>query len=414
MKHKIDSRQILKQRQNLSYHQRYELDILEISNMELQEAIQNELESNPCLEQDMSYETGHIQKEETNFELLLNYVVKEKTLSEELYDQIRWCNYSIHTDLAYFIADMLDSNGYLTYKNEELLKYFPQYDESDVEETIKVLQMMEPRGIAARSLSECLLIQLSSKEGYVVDIARHIVRDHLEEVASNHVSFLAKQMKTSLTTIQDAINLIKSLDPKPGARFSNTASYLKPDLYCYIENGEIHLELMNETYGLYLSDFPKMDRKEYRIWNRNALNLISAIKKRNQTLLKVGYAVCRFQQNYFIHSTGLKPCTMKQIAVISKIHESTVSRCIAGKSLIFNDQVIPLKYFFPKGLALDSVLEIQDVIRTLIKQEDPCHPLSDESISVKLGELDYQVSRRTVAKYRENMKIASSARRKKK
>ena len=152
MKHKIDSRQILKQRQNLSYHQRYELDILEISNMELQEAIQNELESNPCLEQDMSYETGHIQKEETNFELLLNYVVKEKTLSEELYDQIRWCNYSIHTDLAYFIADMLDSNGYLTYKNEELLKYFPQYDESDVEETIKVLQMMEPRGIAARSL----------------------------------------------------------------------------------------------------------------------------------------------------------------------------------------------------------------------------------------------------------------------
>ena len=174
MQQNIDSRQILYQKQQLSYHQRFELDVLEISSMDLNEMIQKELESNPFLEQDMCLETGHIRKEETNFELLLNYVVKEKTLSEELHEQVRWYDKDLHIDLAIFITDMLDSNGYLNYTNKELLKYFPQYDTQEVEKTIKIIQTMEPAGVAARSLSECLLIQLSKMEGTIAEIAKRI------------------------------------------------------------------------------------------------------------------------------------------------------------------------------------------------------------------------------------------------
>lgn len=414
MQQNIDSRQILYQKQQLSYHQRFELDVLEISSMDLNEMIQKELESNPFLEQDMCFETGHIRKEETNFELLLNYVVKEKTLSEELHEQVRWYDKDLHIDLAIFITDMLDSNGYLNYTNKELLKYFPQYDTQEVEKTIKIIQTMEPAGVAARSLSECLLIQLSKMEGTIAEIAKRIADGYLEEVALNHIDLLAKQINTTTANIQRAFDLIKSLDPKPGSKYSNTASYLYPDLFCFIEDNKIHLELMNETYGLHVNKLPKTDYEECRSWYRNATNLVSAIKKRNQTLLKVGNAICEFQKDYFLYSTGLKPCSMKQIADICNVHESTVSRCVADKSMIFNNQVIPLKYFFPRGLADDSVIEIQELIHDLVRKEDPYHPLSDEKISQMLAELDYQISRRTIAKYREKMNIPSSSKRKRK
>lgn len=414
MQQNIDSRQILYQKQQLSYHQRFELDVLEISSMDLNEMIQKELESNPFLEQDMCLETGHIRKEETNFELLLNYVVKEKTLSEELHEQVRWYDKDLHIDLAIFITDMLDSNGYLNYTNKELLKYFPQYDTQEVEKTIKIIQTMEPAGVAARSLSECLLIQLSKMEGTIAEIAKRIADGYLEEVALNHIDLLAKQTNTTTANIQRAIDLIKSLDPKPGSKYSNTASYLYPDLFCFIEDSKIHLELMNDTYGLHVNKLPKTDYEECRSWYRNATNLVSAIKKRNQTLLKVGNAICEFQKDYFLYSTGLKPCSMKQIADICNVHESTVSRCVADKSMIFNNQVIPLKYFFPRGLADDSVIEIQELIHDLVRKEDPYHPLSDEKISQMLAELDYQISRRTIAKYREKMNIPSSSKRKRK
>lgn len=413
MKQRIDSRQIHQQHQTFSYHQRFELDILEASNIELNEIIQSELESNPCLEQDILYETGYVQKEKTNYELLLNYAVKEKTLSEELQEQIRWYSKDIHTDLAIFITDMLDSNGYLLFENKELLRYFPQYNLKDIEKTIKILQTMEPPGVAARNLSECLSIQLSKMKGKIPNIAKKIVNNFLIEVATNRTLFIAGQINESLENVQKAITLIKKLEPRPGAKYSSTSSYLYPDLYCYIENQEIHIELMNETYGLYMKNLPRIKNKEYKSWNHNARILISAIQKRNSTLLNIGHALCQFQKNYFLYSTRLKPCTMKQIADICNVHESTVSRSISGKSVAFNNHVIPLKYFFPKGLENDSITEIQDVIRELIEKEDSQHLLSDEKISEKLAELDYQISRRTIAKYRKIMNIPSSTNRKK-
>ena len=241
MKLKITSNQKQLQKQTLSYRQRLEIELLESSNQDLMRKIQEELESNPLLEQDMAFETGYIRKEKPNFELLLNYVVKEKTLSEVLHDQIRLINKPFHRDLAFFISDMLDSNGYLNYSNTELLKYFPQYSEKDLESTLQIIQTLEPLGVGAHNLSECLLIQLKDQTDTSGNLAKEIIKNHLHDLANHRLDQISKATNTNLKQIQAAIDLIQSLNPKPGSSYSNTASYLCPDIYCYVEDNEIYI-----------------------------------------------------------------------------------------------------------------------------------------------------------------------------
>ena len=415
MKLKITSNQKQLQKQTLSYRQRLEIELLESSNQDLMRKIQEELESNPFLEQDMAFETGHIRKEKPNFELLLNYVVKEKTLSEVLHDQIRLINKPFHRDLAFFISDMLDSNGYLNYSNTELLKYFPQYSEKDLETTLQIIQTLEPLGVGAHNLSECLLIQLKDQTDTSGNLAKEIIKNHLHDLANHRLDQISKATNANLKQIQAAIDLIQSLNPKPGSSYSNTASYLYPDIYCYVEDNEIYIEMMNETYGLHIVSLNTESKdKNIRQWKNNANALLRAIEKRNHTMYKVISSICDYQKNYFLYSSTLKPCTLKTIAEKANVHESTVSRCISNKSMIFNGEVIPLKYFFPKAIANDSVLEIQEMIRVTLKNEDPSHPFSDQEISNILKESEYEVSRRTVAKYREQLHIPSSSHRKRK
>lgn len=407
----IKTTQNIKQKQVMSYHQRFELEVLELSNQDLIKMIQSELENNPLLGQDSNLETGRIQKENSNFELLMNYVVEEETLSEHLQKQIRLLNQDINIDLAFFVADMLDSNGYLNYSGQELLKYFPQYNENDLEKTIQIIHNLDPLGCAARNVKECLLSQTSDVN------TQKIIKGFLPDVALNHLSNISKQLNIPLNEVQKSIDHLKTLNPKPGSNFCNTSLYLSPDIYCYVESQEICIELMNETYGLYriplsLSNTEKKT-KQYALWDNKLNNLLLAIKKRNRTLLKIVSYICEYQKDYFLYSSELKPCTMKRIAELAQVHESTVSRCIANKSIIFNNQIIPLKHFIVKSIADDSTSEILKVIQNIIKKEDPYHPLSDDKISNLLNDLDYQISRRTVAKYRDILTIPSSSKRRK-
>ena len=274
----IKTTQNIKQKQVMSYHQRFELEVLELSNQDLIKMIQSELESNPLLGQDSNLETGRIQKEDSNFELLMNYVVEEETLSEHLQKQIRLLNQDINIDLAFFVADMLDSNGYLNYSNQELLKYFPQYNENDLEKTIQIIHNLDPLGCAARNVKECLLSQTSDVN------TQKIIKSFLPDVALNHLSNISKQLNIPLNEVQKSIDHLKTLNPKPGSNFCNTSLYLSPDIYCYVENQEICIELMNETYGLYriplsLSNTEKKT-KQYALWDNKLNNLLLAIKKR--------------------------------------------------------------------------------------------------------------------------------------
>lgn len=402
--------------QVISFKQQQELKVLEMNSAELSMYIEEELESNPLLEQDMSFETGYITKCEQNFELLLNYVVREKTLSEVIQEQIHQYRGPILVDLAVFLADMLDDNGYLRYTDDELLRYFPNYDRTALHETISILQTFEPKGVCARSLQECLLLQLKERTESIVPLARRILSEHLTELAENKIKLIADHLNCSLLEVQDAVTMIRNLQPKPGAGYSSTASYLHPDVYVSVNGREVHIELLNQTYGLYLNSDKYCNLDELEDWlspyYQRAKQLLSNIEKRNQTPLNVVMEIFRKQDGYFLDGMSLQPCTMKQIASKLGVHESTISRCINGKSMVFHRQVIPLKYFFPKTLEQEDVQILYLAIKNIIQKEDKKKPYSDQAICDLLNKQGHVISRRTVTKYREQLGFPSTSKRK--
>ena len=202
MKMKQEMRPTLKQKQVLTMKQQQDLKILSFSSSELQTYIEEQVESNPLLEQDIQYETGYIQKCERNFELMMNYVIQEQTLSEVLQEQIHQYNKPLFVDLAVFLADLLDDNGYLPYSNKAIQRYFPQYSYDDIEETINILQSFEPSGVGARNLQECLLIQLANLAHPYAKLAILLVNEYLSELAQLNLTFLAKKLDVSITDIQ--------------------------------------------------------------------------------------------------------------------------------------------------------------------------------------------------------------------
>lgn len=417
---KLENRvlQTLTQQQKLSLKQQFDLKILEMNTQDILSYIENEVESNPLLEYDDAYETSPIYKKDTSFDLLLNYVEQDKSLSEELEEQIDTYPKPILHDLALFLANSLDSNGYLPMQDEEILTLFPQYTLDDIEDTIHILQTFEPAGIAARSLQECLLIQLCFEEMPYSQVALMIVNFFLPLVAENKLPQIAKELEVSLEEIQHGVNLIRSLNPKPGSSYATSSPYVNPDVQVHVEDGEVTITLFHQTYGLKvhkpeLREIDKTTKQYIQTHEKHAQQLVDGIEKRNSTLMRIVDAIVRYQINFFLHQAQLKPLNRKDIAEQLGIHESTVSRTIANKSMLFQQQNIPLKFFFPSKLGEDtSANEIHLQLRRLIDQENKKKPLSDQNLADVLQKEGYPVSRRTIAKYREQLKIPVASKRK--
>lgn len=409
----------VKQTQTITTRQLQDLKILEFSNYELQQYIENELESNPLLEQDFSYEDGYISKCECNFELMLNYIVQEESLQNVVQQQIHCYSKPIHIDLADFLSNLLNDNGYLTYSNKDIQKYFPQYTIDDIEDTINILQTFEPCGIFARNLQECLLIQLTSINQKHSTLAILLVNDFLEDIASNNLDKIANCLHTDINDIKDAIKLIKSLNPKPGSNYASSSIYLYPDIFISIEDHEINIELFRNNFGLHLNSLDFLShydetKKYLKQEKTKAEHLLSSIQKRNSTLLHITESIIAHQLPFFTEGKALNPLSLKNIADDLHYSESTISRCIANKSLIYNMQTIPLKYFFVKSISKNSksINEIQEILKELIHSEDKKNPLSDQQLSEILNQKEMKISRRTVAKYRTILHIPNATQRK--
>lgn len=409
--------QTLTQQQKLSLKQQYDLKILEMNNEDLLSCIEQELESNPLLEYDDIYATSSSRKNDSTYDLILNYIVQEESLSEQLEMQVDTYPNPIRKDLAYFIINSLDSNGYLTLLDGEILRYFPSYTLDDIEDTISIIQTFEPAGICCRNLQECLLIQLCFQDMPYSQIAIMIVNFYLQEVGENKLPFIAKELNISVHEVDDAIHLIKSLNPKPGANYATSSAYVRPDVKVDMEDNELKITLFLTSYGIrYNTAYSESDEKQMKeyikLHKKNAEQLLSGIEKRNSTLLKICEAIVRHQRDFFCKRMQLKPLNLKDIAIDLDIHESTVSRTIANKALVFNQQVMPLKFFFPTKISENtSSNELHLHIKMLIKEEDKKKPLSDQDISDTLQKLGKPLSRRTVAKYREQLKIPVASKR---
>lgn len=362
-----------------------------------------------------------------------NFSFQENTLHEYLHFQFSMVVEKLSKRqrlLGDYLIDCIDDNGYLIVDLSYSLKTF-EITKGLFEEVIAVIQSLDPNGVGARSIEECLSIQLV-KQGYSKESPYlRLVNDHLKELANHQYQKISPKIGLSVEEIYEFRKVIRTLEPKPGRKFSacESVSYVIPDGSIKIINKALVVEINAiSAPKLYLNRYyqsllKKSDQnKEAKAYLEKKMNgavfLIKSIEQRRETIKKVIEAIAHHQEEFFFHGKkGLKALTLKEIADVIDMHESTVSRAIREKYVETPSGTLPLKFFFKRGFS-DGEEErssevIKNHIRQLIAGEDQKKPLSDQKIADNLEKKKLFVARRTIAKYREAMGIESSARRKK-
>jgi RNA polymerase sigma-54 factor len=452
------------------------IKLLQLSRLELLTAIRQELEENPTLEeevQDLDVEEPLVERpEKVSAE---PSETKEITVEEKIRDDIDWSNYideynssgRIHFEterrdtpnfesfvarkeslrehllwqllmtspeteekkIGNFIVGNLNKDGYLDATIEDLAMMSGAEPEN-IEQVLSLFQTFDPIGVCARDLSECLLIQARY---FDIDntIATEIIKHHLKHLENKNYKAIAKSLKTSMEDIIAAVKVIQSLEPKPGRQFTEEeAQYINPDVFIYKLDDEFVIMVNDDGMPkLRVNNFYKSaikndgnfskDAKDYiQEKMRSATWLIRSIHQRQKTIYKVMESILKFQRNFFKKGIAhLKPMVLRDIAEDIGMHESTISRVTTNKYVHTPRGIFELKYFFNSsiqrinGEAIASA-SVQDKIRLIIENEDPKKPHSDDKISKILREANINIARRTVAKYREMLKILPSNKRK--
>ncbi|MGB9336806.1 MAG: RNA polymerase factor sigma-54, partial [Candidatus Acidiferrales bacterium] len=325
------------------------------------------------------------------------------------------------------IVGNLDENGYLTTTLEELAQS-GNYTMDDVEEALTMVQEFDPPGVGARDLPECLLLQLK-----VIDpqnqLAKQIITEHLKLLQNNQLKELARAVNRPPELVKRAIDTIKRLDPKPGLRYNKIEPRLvEPDVQFVKVEGEWQA-IMNDDdlpqlrlspiyRRLLARDAADRDVRNY-VKERftAAIQLMKNIEQRKHTILRVCQSILRRQKDYLDYGPDhLKPMMIKEVAEEVGVHPSTVSRAVANKYAHMPQGVKELREFFsesvngPQGSEM-SLLSLKRRVKKMIEDEDATHPLTDDQITKRLQDEGIQVTRRTVAKYREDLRIPSTHRR---
>ncbi|MFH1008158.1 MAG: RNA polymerase factor sigma-54 [Candidatus Latescibacterota bacterium] len=324
-----------------------------------------------------------------------------------------------------FILGDLDGNGYLSAPTEEVSEAL-HVSAQDVERLLRIIQRFDPPGVAARDLRECLMTQLSEK-GLGDSLAMQIVRDHFEDWTKWRHRELCRDLRISEETFRDALEVICSLNPKPGAElFADTPRTIIPDVtiekvdeeYVVLLNDRFSPSLrVSPSYYALLKDpkYTATDAKSFIVERLDRARwLINSTEQRRATILKVVYAIVKHQRAFLEHGIRfLKPMVLQDVAEEIEMHASTVSRVTSGKYVQTPQGIFELKFFFDNRVASTegedlSVKSVRDQIAQLIKIENPKKPLSDEKILKLLNEAGIDMARRTVAKYRDQMRIPSA------
>jgi RNA polymerase sigma-54 factor len=360
----------------------------------------------------------------------------ENTLSTaaSLSDHLMW-QLSMQTDdpavrqIGEAIIGNLNDDGYLVATVEELAGMGPWATE-DVESALSLIQGFDPVGVAARDLQECLLLQLRH-HALAGSPAERIVTDHMQLLKNHQVPELARKLGISIDELKHHIEIIRQLDPKPGSRHNPSQSqYVIPDVYV-VKVEDQYVAVLNEE-GLpqlrispvyrRLLDKGAENTDETRAYVkdkfRSALWLIKSVEQRQKTIHKVASSIINFQREFLDHGIEyLRPLVLRDVANDIGMHESTVSRVVTNKYMHTPQGVFEMKYFFHSGIASSygeavSSVTIKQRIRKIIDQEDPRKPLSDSKIVSILQREGLELARRTIAKYREELKIPTSNQRK--
>ncbi|MFC1715212.1 RNA polymerase factor sigma-54 [Candidatus Poribacteria bacterium] len=324
----------------------------------------------------------------------------------------------------------MDDDGYLTVSVEDIAEQL-ECEAENVDQILQLVQTFDPAGVGARDLKECLLIQLEQL-GLVNTVAYEIVEDgHLQDLENNRFPQIAKALKVELELVRAAADAISSLEPRPGRLFSAMKTeYVIPDVTVVEVDGEYRV-LMNE-YGLSLGvsqHYRRMWRSRASLSNevrdyiktkmQSATWIIDSIERRRRTILRVTESIFEVQRDFLDRGPSyLKPLTLKQIAERVDISESTVSRVTRNRYVQTPRGVFELKYFFTSGISTEnggmaSSLSVKEIIKDMVDKEDTKAPLSDKDIELQLKEKGFQIARRTINKYRKELNIPNSSKRKK-
>ncbi|MBP7223463.1 MAG: RNA polymerase factor sigma-54 [Sedimentibacter sp.] len=438
---------------------RQAIQILQFNNVELTDFINKQLEVNPFLESvdnksdassndepaaekkesedidwrelaekydDFSYNTyGYADGE--NKQSFESYTSRKLSLKDHLMVQL---GMSVKTNkdkrIGEFIIESLDNKGYLGCSLQDISLLINE-NIVDVEKVLRLIQTFDPVGVASRDLSECLMIQL--KEKGIQDKNAYIIAEkYLEDIATNKIQKIAKELHISVRRVQNIFDIIKMLEPKPSRGFivdSDNIRYIVPDATIEKINDE-YIIIINDSYlptltinRYYKNMINDLEDKEASKFLTDKLNssmwLIKSIEQRRMTLYKVIESILKFQRKFFDEGkSALKPLVLKDVADDIGMHESTVSRATNGKYVQTPRGIYELKYFFASSVSetdgsMVSSTSVKSIIQKLIDQESSQKPLSDQKITEILNEEGINISRRTVAKYRDDLRIPSSA-----
>ncbi len=358
------------------------------------------------------------------------YTTSDVTLPEHLMFQLQFASHKKGCrNVGRYIIESLDENGYMTLTIDEISRATGAPADK-IEEVLDIIHTFDPSGVGARDLKECLMIQLDH-QGLLDEDYETVLNEHLEDLAANRLGAISRAMGICVKEVQEMADMIKSLEPKPGRQFATQTDtrYIVPDVlvervdddYMVTVNDSSTPRLMvSSYYEKLLTEAEKDSNLSKYLTDRlnSAVWLIRSIDQRKQTIYNVVEAVVKYQKEFFDKgSKYLKTLTLKQIAEEVGIHESTVSRSINGKYLQSPMGVFEIKYFFSGGVTGGesgegiSSKSIKSFIKEIVDGEDQKSPYSDQDMVNMLKEKGIDISRRTVAKYRDEMHILSSSKR---
>jgi len=366
----------------------------------------------------------------------------EDSLRDHLLSQIHLSNLSPRDSaVAMTLVESLDASGYLVESLEDILELlqadWPDLGFEEVEAVLHLIQTLDPAGVGTRSLAECLALQLkqipepADEDARATrDVALSLCESGLiEEIGRREYDRAQRALKVTEAQLTDALSLIQSLNPRPGAAIGSVAAdYITPDVLVSLKNGKWQVDLnpeiapklrVNQTYARMINRGSRGDDATYiRSHLQEARWFIKSLRSRNETLLNVARAIVERQHEFLEKGDiGMKPLVLREIADALSLHESTVSRVTTQKYMLTPRGIYEFKYFFSSHVGTSdggecSATAIRAMIKSLIAEENPRKPLSDAKIADSLCKQGIDVARRTIAKYREAMGIASSTDRK--
>lgn len=463
MEHRLS--QTLSQRLMLTQKMQQAIQILQLSGMELEQYVQQELETNPVLEQlpkepkvelepppaPASATADGTPVEDTSFDLdafasqwqdfrregrdlsinpdlaerrehYQNSITKEESFTSMLLTQLRL---AVSDEQTYEIGERIigdiDEKGFFTGSMEDIARQCG-VGVDEVENVLRMIQRFEPTGVGARDVVECLLLQIDVEYPHEPEL-RVLVRDHLEELERRQIPKIAKEMRTTPERIEHLKELLATLNPWPGLEYSSEPTqYVTPDVIVekiddeyvvYLSDDSVPALRINEQYRKMMGN-GKVTREEKQYLREkceSARWLIRNIEQRQQTILRIARAIVDVQMDFMDKGIEyIKPLTLQEIADRVGVHEATVSRATRGKYMQTPQGLFEMKFFFSPGLKRDtgeaqSSKSVQSIIKKIVDEEDKSKPLSDQKIADLLKAQGLNIARRTVTKYREAMGI---------